>query len=79
MLDGGADIHQRNKNKSTALHLAVRNTGRGGAGNPQQLREQRKIIEILLARGARGGARDGKGVTVRAAAEQAWVRDALAG
>lgn len=53
LLDGGADVNQRNRSGSTPLFLARHNTGKSGSGSPQAL-EQRALIEaLLIQRGAR--------------------------
>jgi Ankyrin repeats (3 copies) len=52
LLDGGADIELRNKNGSTAIMLANRNTGRGGSGAPEAKAQQAKVVRLLEQRGA---------------------------
>lgn len=51
LLDCGADPGRANKNGSTAMTLATRNTGRGGTGSPEALAEQAEIIRMLEPRG----------------------------
>jgi ankyrin repeat protein len=53
LLEGGAGPAQPNRSGSTPLHLAVHNTGRGGSGSEQAKAEQREIVDLLLAHGAR--------------------------
>lgn len=52
LLDGGADIELRNKNGSTAIMLANRNTGRGGSGAPEAKAQQAEVVRLLEQRGA---------------------------
>lgn len=52
LLDGGADPRRKNGHGSTPLQLAERTTGRGGSGSEPAREQQRRIIEILRARGA---------------------------
>lgn len=78
LLAAGADWKQHNHTGSTAFHLAVQNTGRGGSGTDDAKREQRRIIEMLLARGASPELLDGQGKSVLTAAKSAWIRDLLA-
>lgn len=47
LLQGGADAGRRNGGGSTAMMLAVRQTGRGGSGSPQAKAQQAQIIELL--------------------------------
>jgi len=70
LLAGGAGVRQRNKSGSTPLHLAVQDTGRGGAGSSRARDEQRKIVAMLLAAGASAMDRDTKGRTVLDASSQ---------
>lgn len=53
LLEHGADAMLPNKSGSTPLHLAVSSTGRGGSGSAKARAEQRQIISLLLAHGAR--------------------------
>jgi hypothetical protein len=53
LLAGGADVHAMNKNGSTPFDLAGRDTGRGGSGSPLAREQQKEIVAILLAAGAR--------------------------
>jgi hypothetical protein len=46
-LKTGSDPAMRNKPGSTAFHLAVQNTGRGGSGAPEAISAQRQIIEEI--------------------------------
>jgi len=49
----GADVNLKNKSGSTPLILAHLTTGRGGSGSVEAKREQQKIIELLIAAGAK--------------------------
>lgn len=51
LLAGGADVARANGNGSTAMILAVRQTGRGGSGLPEARAAQADIIALLEARG----------------------------
>jgi hypothetical protein len=64
LLASGADARRRNGGGSTPLHLAVQNTGRGGSGTAAATGQQRKIIRLLMERGARLDDTDGRGKTV---------------
>jgi Ankyrin repeats (3 copies)/Ankyrin repeat len=77
LLSGGARVDLRNASGSTPLHLAVQNTGRGGSGSARALREQEKIIAILLDAGARAVDEDGNGRSVRDAASNDRIRALL--
>jgi len=73
LLEHGADVRRRNKGGSTALHLAVQNTGRGGSGSPQAREQQERIIGLLLQHGARPSDEDAKGKSVQACTTSDWV------
>ncbi len=73
LLEGGADVHRRNGSGSTPLHLAVQDTGRGGSGTPEARAQQREIIRLLRAHGARVTDRDGTGRSVEERARSAWI------
>jgi Ankyrin repeats (3 copies)/Ankyrin repeat len=77
LLSGGARVDLRNASGSTPLHLAVQNTGRGGSGSARALREQEKIIAMLLDAGARAVDKDGSGRSVRDAASNDRIRGLL--
>ena len=77
LIENGADPRLMNKSGSTPLHLAVQTTGRSGAGSDAAREEQRRLIAMLLAHGARPTDADAKGKTVAAAASSAWIRDLL--
>ncbi|HZO83772.1 MAG TPA: hypothetical protein VFC26_01075, partial [Verrucomicrobiae bacterium] len=62
---------------STAFHLAVQNTGRGGSGSDDAKAAQRRIIEELLSCGADTSIKDGKGKSVVDCARSGWIRDML--
>lgn len=78
LLAGGADPRLANGSGSTPLHLAVQGTGRGGSGTPAARAEQREIIALLRANGARPTDRDGGGRPVTDRARPAWIRELLA-
>lgn len=73
LLRNGASARLKNKSGSTPLHLAVQNTGKGGSGSPEAKTLQREIIELLLKAGANPNDRDGRGKTVREAAQSNWI------
>jgi len=72
LLRNGASVRLKNKSGSTPLHLAVQTTGKGGSGSPEAKALQREIIEQLLKAGASPNDRDGRGKTVRQAAQSNW-------
>jgi len=47
LLAGGADPHRPNRNGSTPILLATRQTGRDGSGSPEARAQQREIIDLL--------------------------------
>jgi hypothetical protein len=67
----------RNKPGSTAFHLAVQNTGRGGSGDPKAVQAQREIIETFLAHGVSSDLKGANGKSVRDCVRSAWIRDML--
>jgi ankyrin repeat protein len=77
LLAGGADVRLRNRNGSTALHLAVQDTGRSRAGSARARSEQAKIIAILLDAGARATDKDSKGKSVLEASSNDRIRRLL--
>ena len=77
LLDGGADVRRPNKSGSTPLHLAVQNTGASGSGSDEAREAQRKIIKLLLKRGAKPTDKDAKGKTAEQAATSEWIRELL--
>src|SRR5581483_212431 len=77
LLDAGADATIRNKPGSTAFHLAVQNTGRGGSGADKARTAQREIIQAFLARGVSAQLKDAKGKSVLNWAKSDWIREAL--
>jgi Ankyrin repeats (many copies) len=79
LLEGGADWRTKNKRGSTPLHLAVQTTGRGGTGAAEAQEQQRAIVELLLAAGARLTDRDARGKTVQQSITSAWIREWLGG
>ena len=64
LLKSGADPYRMNCAGSTAFHLAVQTTGRGGSGTPQAKEAQIKIIESFMQIGISSTLRDGRGKTV---------------
>lgn len=79
LLRDGADVRLPNKRGSTPLHLAVQDTGRGGSGSPAAREQQKEIILLLLAHGARPTDEDSSGVSVRARAKAEWIERLLDG
>lgn len=77
LLDGGANVWQRNGSGSTPLHLAVQNTGASGSGSDEAHLNQAAIIELLLEHGARPDDKDAKGKDVWHAAASEWIRKLL--
>ena len=73
LLRNGASVRLKNKSGSTPLHLAVQNTGKGGTGSLEAKALQREIIELLLKASANPNDRDGRGKTVRQAAQSNWI------
>ncbi|HEX4590236.1 MAG TPA: ankyrin repeat domain-containing protein [Gemmataceae bacterium] len=79
LLDEGADPKLQNKPGSTAFHLAVQDTGRGGSGTEAARAGQRRIIELFLSRGISLAVKDAKGKSVRDWARSDWIRQLLVG
>jgi ankyrin repeat protein len=79
LLVNGADVRLANKSGSTPLHLAVQDTGRGGSGSPAARAEQKEIIQLLLAHGARPTDEDSSGVSVKGRAKAEWIQRLLPG
>jgi ankyrin repeat protein len=77
LLDGGADPRLPNKAGSTPLHLAVQTTGRGGSGSAHAREQQAAIVNLLIERGGRLSARDGRGRDVRSSATGPWLKTML--
>jgi ankyrin repeat protein len=77
LLRNGADIRLPNKSGSTALHLAVQNTGKSGSGSPEATALQKEIIVRLLKAGADPEERDGSGKTARQCAQSDWIEALL--
>lgn len=77
LLDGGADVHLKNRGGSTPLHLAVQNTGRSDSGSAAAKDQQVQVIRVLLAHGAKPTDTDAKGKTVAAAATSDDIRQLL--
>jgi ankyrin repeat protein len=55
LLDGGADADGKNRNGSTPMQLAIRNTGRCGSGSPTARAQQMEIVRLLEQHGASHG------------------------
>ena len=77
LLASGAEPRLKNKSGSTPLHLAVQNTGRSESGTPHSLEQQRKIILVLLQRGASLKDRNSRGRTVEQIVTTGWIRELL--
>lgn len=77
LIENGADPRLMNKSGSTPLHLAVQNTGRSDSGSDAAKDEQRRIIALLLAYGARPTDTDANGKTVAASATSDWISQLL--
>jgi len=77
LLSLGADPYLRNQSGSTAFHLAVQTTGRGGSGEALAKIAQQQIIRTFLNYGVRTSLRDGKGQTVLECARSPAVIDML--
>jgi hypothetical protein len=77
LLDSGSDPTTRNKPGSTAFHLAVQNTGRGGSGATQAIAAQREIIKEFLSRVVSPDLKSSSGKTVRDSARSDWIREML--
>jgi ankyrin repeat protein len=52
LIVAGADVHCRNRNGTTPMGLAWRNTGRGGTGLPEAKAQQQEIVRLLERYGA---------------------------
>jgi len=77
LIEAGANLLLMNRSGSTPLHLAVQNTGKAGSGSGTAKDEQRRIIALLLAHGARPTDVDANGKTVAGAASSDWIRQLL--
>jgi hypothetical protein len=77
LLESGSDPATRNKPGSTAFHLAVQNTGRGGSGATAAIEAQREIIKEFLSRGVSPHLKNSGGKTVRDSARSDWIREML--
>lgn len=73
----GADPTIKNQSGSTAFHLAVQNTGRGGTGEEEVRAAQQRIIEEFLSFGVKTTLKDGKGKSVVDCAKCSWIRELL--
>lgn len=78
LLAAGVDACAKNKSGSTPLHLAVQTTGRSDSGSPAAREQQKAIIELLLAHGARPTDRSSAGKSVKDCANADWIRALLA-
>jgi hypothetical protein len=76
-LDMGCDATLPNHSGSTPFHLAVQDTGRGGAGTDAARAAQRQIIQLFLSAGISTSLKDGKGKTVVGCARSDWIRELL--
>ena len=79
LLKAGADPKLKNKPGSTAFHLAVQNTGRGGSGTEEARAAQRDIIEEFLRFGVSPSIKDANGKSVLDWAKSNWIREMLGG
>jgi hypothetical protein len=77
LVEARADPLRRNQAGSTAFHLAVQTTGRGGSGEPDAVSAQREMIATFLAHGVSPQLRDGRGRSVTACARSEWIRELL--
>ncbi len=76
---GGDPTLMNNAAGSTAFHLAVQNTGRGGSGTDQARAAQREIIEEFLRIGISPSIKDGNCKSVLDWAKSGWIREMLGG
>jgi hypothetical protein len=74
LLKVGGDPTLRNKPGSTAFHLAVQNTGRGGSGTDKARAAQREIIEEFLRFGVSPGIKDCNGKSVLDWVKSGWIQ-----
>ncbi len=77
LLRSGSDPLAKNKPGSTAFHLAVQNTGRGGSGEPIAIDAQREIIEHFLSLGVSSNLKDSRGKSVRDSIQSSWIRELI--
>ena len=77
LLTGGADVRLKNEKGSTALHLAVQDTGRGGSGSDAAREQQMQVIRLLIAHGARPMDTNAAGKSVRECVRADWVAGLL--
>jgi len=77
LLANGGDALRKNKGGSTSLHLAVQNTGRGGAGSAAARAEQAEIIRLLLRHGARPSDTNAAGRPVEDCVKAEWIENLL--
>lgn len=78
LLESGSDPAAKNKPGSTAFHLAVQNTGRGGTGASAAIEAQREIIKTFLAFGVSPKLKSSVGKTVIESARSPWIQEMLA-
>jgi len=79
LLKAGGRPTLRNKPGSTAFHLAVQNTGRGGSGTDKARAAQREIIEEFLRFGVSPAIKDCNGKSVLDWVRSGWIRELFAG
>jgi ankyrin repeat protein len=77
LLGAGADATIKNKPGSTAFHLAVQNTGRGGSGADEAKAAQREIIQAFLGRGISPRLKDARGKSILEWVKSDWIRELL--
>ncbi len=78
LLEAGTNPRIRNRPGSTAFHLAVQNTGRGGSGATAALEGQRAILLSFLEHGVSPTLEDAGGKSVLDWAKSEWIREILA-
>jgi len=78
-LKAGGDPTLRNKAGSTAFHLGVQNTGRGGTRTEEARAAQHEIVEEFLRFGLSPTIKNGNGKSVLDWAKSGWIREMFAG
>ncbi|HBB95539.1 MAG TPA: hypothetical protein DC054_09120 [Blastocatellia bacterium] len=79
LLKAGGNPTLRNNPGSTAFHLAVQNTGRGGSGTDEARAAQREIIEEFLRFGVSPTIKDCNGKSVLDWVRSDWIREMFGG
>jgi Ankyrin repeats (many copies)/Ankyrin repeat len=75
LLEAGCDPTLKNNPGSTAFHLAVQNTGRGGSGTEEAKVAQRQIVSDFLSFGISTTVNDGKGNSVLQCARRSGLEE----